>query len=45
MGALLGTALGLGVGAFLVYVGCSVGDAVGALLGDALGTGVGLFSV
>jgi len=33
----VGDALGLGVGAFAVYVGTNVGDAVGAALGDALG--------
>ena len=42
MGALIGEALGLGVGLNTEYVGTNVGDLVGALLGDALGLGVGL---
>jgi len=42
VGALLGEAEGLGVGAFFVYVGLNVGDAEGALLGEAEGLGVGL---
>jgi len=42
VGALLGEALGIGVGTLAVYVGSSVGATVGALLGDALGCGVGL---
>jgi len=42
VGALLGEALGVGVGFIAVYVGTRVGDEVGALDGDALGTGVGV---
>ena len=45
MGALLGDALGTGVGTLAVYVGTRVGLAVGALVGDALGPGVGLLAV
>ena len=41
VGALLGEALGLGVGEPGVYVGTTVGETVGALLGEALGLGVG----
>ena len=42
MGADDGLALGMGVGAPMLYVGARVGVAVGALLGEALGWGVGL---
>lgn len=45
VGALLGDALGTGVGTFLIKVGDKVGAAVGALLGDALGSGVGTLAV
>ena len=40
-GALLGEAVGLGVGNVRLYVGVSVGSAVGASVGEAVGAGVG----
>ena len=42
VGALLGEALGRGVGAPFVLVGFRVGEAVGVLEGEAEGLGVGL---
>lgn len=41
VGTLLGDALGIGVGAFLVKVGDKVGVADGDDVGERVGTGVG----
>ena len=44
MGIIVGDVDGTGVGAFAVYVGLVVGDAVGDAVGELDGSGVGLLS-